>query len=65
MSDSNTDSGRKPGFFARLKQRLNAGRGSGFALGWLSGRKLDEELESTSKDIEDIVITSCKEFIPD
>jgi fused signal recognition particle receptor len=33
----------KPGFFARLKQRLNGGRGLG--LGWLTGRRLDPELE--------------------
>ena len=41
-----TSDDNKPGFFARLKQRLNKGRGSGMgALSWLSGRKLDDELE--------------------
>ena len=39
------DGGRKPGFFARLKQRLGGGKGSGLGFGWLSGRKLDDELE--------------------
>ena len=46
MTSGDDTSGKKPGFFARLKQRLNKGRGSGMgALGWLSGRKLDDELE--------------------
>jgi len=44
-ADNNGDGGRKPGFFARLKQRLGGGKGSGLGFGWLSGRKLDEELE--------------------
>jgi len=36
----------KPGFFTRLKQRLNKGRGLGLqSLNWLSGRGLDDELE--------------------
>ena len=36
----------KPGFFARLKQRLNKGKGLGLgSLNWLSGRGLDDELE--------------------
>jgi fused signal recognition particle receptor len=55
----NTDdhaSANKPGFFARLKQRLNKGRGSGFgALGWLSGRALDDELE---EEIEERLLTA-------
>lgn len=46
MTSGGDTSDKKPGFFARLKQRLNKGRGSGMgALGWLSGRKLDDELE--------------------
>jgi len=41
-----TDDKPKTGFFARLRQRLNKGRGTGMgALSWLSGRDLDEELE--------------------
>jgi len=52
----NADTQSKPGFFARLKQRLNKGGGSGFAaLGWLSGRKLDEELE---EEIEERLLTA-------
>jgi len=54
MSSTNTSA--KPGFFARLKQRLNKGSGSGFAaLGWLSGRQLDEELE---EEIEERLLTA-------
>ena len=48
MSDSpkqNTPA-KKPGFFARLRQRLNSGRGLGLgALAWLTGKGLDDELE--------------------
>ena len=41
-----TSNPKKPGFFARLKQRLNIGGGLGLgSLNWLSGRKLDAELE--------------------
>lgn len=41
-----TDKNSKPGFFARLKQRLNKGKGLGLgSLGWFSGRGLDDELE--------------------
>jgi fused signal recognition particle receptor len=37
---------KKPGFFARLRQRLGGGTGSGLAaLNWLSGRGFDAELE--------------------
>ncbi len=44
-SDTAAASG-KPGFFARLKQRLNGGKGLGLgSLNWFSGRGLDEELE--------------------
>ncbi len=52
----NADTSSKPGFFARLKQRLNKGGGSGFAaLSWLSGRKLDEDLE---EEIEERLLTA-------
>jgi fused signal recognition particle receptor len=45
-TDDPNAAANKPGFFARLKQRLNKGRGAGFgALSWLSGRTLDDELE--------------------
>ena len=38
--------GAKPGFFARLKQRLNGGKGLGLgSLNWFAGRGLDDELE--------------------
>jgi fused signal recognition particle receptor len=44
-SDTTAPAG-KPGFFARLKQRLNGGKGLGLgSLNWFSGRGLDEELE--------------------
>jgi len=48
MNDSADKTGKaaKPGFFARLKQRLNKGKGLGLAsLNWFSGRGLDDELE--------------------
>ncbi len=47
MSDDSHTEQPKAGFFARLKQRLNRGGNSGGlgALGWLTGRSLDEELE--------------------
>ena len=42
----NEGSNTKPGFFARLKQRLNKGRGLGLqSLNWLTGSGLDDELE--------------------
>lgn len=35
----------RPGFFARLRQRLNRGPASGLrAIGWLTGRRLDDEV---------------------
>ena len=41
----NQNATRKPGFFARLKQRLNKGKGLGLgSLNWLSGRGMDDEL---------------------
>lgn len=37
---------KKPGFFSRLKQRLNKGSGLGLAsLNWFAGRGLDDELQ--------------------
>jgi fused signal recognition particle receptor len=37
---------KPPGFFARLRQRMNRGQGIGLSsLNWLSGRGLDAELE--------------------
>jgi len=40
------NSSKKPGFFARLKQRLNKGQGLGLgSLSWLTGNRLDPELE--------------------
>ncbi len=40
------NSDKRPGFFARLRQRLNRGQGLGLnTLNWLSGRGLDAELE--------------------
>lgn len=41
-----SDTGKKPGFFARLKQRLNKSSGSSLGtLNWLTGRKFDAALE--------------------
>jgi fused signal recognition particle receptor len=34
----------RPGFFQRLKQKLNRGLGLGAAMDWLVGRKLDEQV---------------------
>ena len=46
LMNTATDKNSKPGFFARLKQRLNKGKGLGLgSLGWFSGRGLDDELE--------------------
>ena len=42
----NPNETRKPGFFKRLKQRLNKGQGLGLgSLNWFAGRGLDDELE--------------------
>ena len=42
----NTTAEQRPGFFARLKQRLNKGNGLGLkSLNWIAGRGLDDELE--------------------
>lgn len=42
----NQSKSRKPGFFRRLKQRMNKGKGLGLgSLNWISGRGLDDELE--------------------
>ncbi|MBL8224173.1 MAG: signal recognition particle-docking protein FtsY [Chromatiales bacterium] len=49
-ADADTGTPARRGFFARLKDKLNQGRGLGVALDWLAGRKLDdamvEELEA-------------------
>ncbi len=56
MNADDPAASKKPGFFTRLKQRLNKGRGSGFgALGWLSGRTLDDDLE---EEIEERLLTA-------
>ncbi len=45
-SENKENSGKRPGFFARLRQRLNRGQGLGLnTLNWLSGRGLDAALE--------------------
>jgi fused signal recognition particle receptor len=42
----NQNAAGKPGFFARLKQRLNKGKGLGLgSLNWFSGRGMDDALE--------------------
>jgi fused signal recognition particle receptor len=42
----NQHAASKPGFFARLKQRLNKDKGLGLgSLNWFSGRGMDDELE--------------------
>lgn len=56
MNADDPKSSAKPGFFSRLKQRLNQGRGTGFgALNWLSGRTLDDEL---AEEIEERLLTA-------
>lgn len=49
-ADAETGTAPRRGFFARLKDKLNQGRGLGVTLDWLAGRKLDdamvEELEA-------------------
>ena len=44
MSEPVKDRKRRGGFFRRLRERLNGGRGLGLSLGF-AGRKLDAELE--------------------
>lgn len=60
-------SATRTGFFERLKQRLNRGSGSGFAaLGWLSGRQLDAELEEEIEDrllIADVGVDSTEKIL--
>ncbi len=60
-------SSTRTGFFERLKQRLNRGSGSGFAaLGWLSGRQLDAELEEEIEDrllIADVGVDSTEKIL--
>jgi fused signal recognition particle receptor len=50
-TDPSTGSKSRPGFFARLKQKLSAATGVGVALDWLVGKPLDEvmveELETS------------------
>jgi len=42
---------RKPGFFKRLKQRMNKGKGLGLSsINWFAGRGLDDELEEEIED---------------
>jgi len=40
----------RPGFFQRLKQKLNSGLGLGVALDWLAGRKLDDTVVAELED---------------
>ena len=40
----------RPGFFQRLKQKLNHGLGLGVALDWLAGRKLDPAVLAELED---------------
>jgi fused signal recognition particle receptor len=42
-ADADTGTPRR-GFFARLKDKLNEGRGLGVALDWIAGRKLDDAM---------------------
>ena len=62
-----TDKNSKPGFFARLKQRLNKGKGLGLgSLGWFSGRGLDDELEEEIEErllLADVGIDTTQRII--
>jgi fused signal recognition particle receptor len=44
MTEPATGNAPRPGFFQRLKQKLNRGIGLGTSLDWLVGRKLDESV---------------------
>jgi len=47
----NSGNEQRPGFFARLKQRLNRGQGLGLhTLNWMSARGLDADLEEQLED---------------
>jgi fused signal recognition particle receptor len=62
-----TPNPKKPGFFARLKQRLNIGGGLGLgSLNWLSGRKLDAELEDEIEErllLADVGVETTRHII--
>jgi fused signal recognition particle receptor len=57
----------KPGFFARLRQKLNKGGGLGLnTLNWLSGRGLDDELEEEIEErllIADVGVDTTKKIL--
>lgn len=66
VEQSQTEKGKSGGFFARLRQRLSGGKGLGLVSGWLSGRKLDAELEEeleTSLLMADVGIGATEEIL--
>jgi fused signal recognition particle receptor len=62
-----TDSKNRPGFFGRLKQRLNKGRGLGLqSLNWMSGRGLDDELEEEIEErllLADVGVDTTRKIV--
>lgn len=58
---------RKPGFFARLKQRLNKGKGLGLeSLNWFSGRGMDDALEEEIEErllLADVGIDTTRRIV--
>lgn len=56
----------RPGFFQRLKQKLNRGLGLGVALDWLAGRKLDPAVLAELEDqllLADVGIETSERII--
>lgn len=63
----NQNSAAKPGFFTRLKQRLNKGKGLGLgSLNWFSGRGMDDALEEEIEErllLADVGIDTTRRII--
>ncbi len=66
-SSSQQQKNSKPGFFNRLKQRLNKGQGLGLqSLNWMSGRGLDDELEEEIEErllLADVGVDTTRKII--
>jgi fused signal recognition particle receptor len=63
----NRNSAGKPGFFTRLKQRLNKGKGLGLgSLNWFSGRGMDDALEEEIEErllLADVGIDTTRRIV--
>ena len=67
MPADNQNSASKPGFFTRLKQRLNKGKGLGLgSLNWFSGRGMDDALEEEIEErllLADVGIDTTRRIV--